>query len=507
MISAIRRFQENHYRLFSLILGLVFGFFCAFIASALANLLYTHFPVSYFYNDSNMFYYMGQRLVAGDKPYIDFYDHKGLYIVYYHALGILLGGRVGMLIVEGITFGLFFFWLLLIARYLKFNKYWTLFLCLTFTGLYAITAQNPNDVEPTLPFMGGALYFFIRGRNGRSYKDFLFANAFAGFTAGISLNIRPSDCLVSLSLVFGFFVYVLIDRSIGVKKKITTLLYHAAITLAFLIAASFPPLVHGVLGGFAKQMYEATIFSNFKYVDRVATGMLVTYCRVAIIAGLISVIIPTLIKIDELGKTYFLVTFAVALVQFLVQFLIAYYIHYALISVPSLGIFWFEIASHYKMGKPLKKGIAGLVLISNLIGLIALRINYHLTQKKVDESVSAFVVDTIKGEDKNKTLCYLATPSLYQENGLVSPWPDFAVQGNHQLINPTLSIPNLVDFLSNGGARYVILMEEPVFVDSVIDYVRLGKDLNGLKKEKKFEKVDDSSYEGGKYIDIYRYIG
>lgn len=52
--------------------------------------------------DNGVFLYAGQRLLAGDTPYVDFWDHKGPLIFYVNALGLLLGAgsRWGVWLLE-----------------------------------------------------------------------------------------------------------------------------------------------------------------------------------------------------------------------------------------------------------------------------------------------------------------------------------------------------------------------------------------------------------------------
>ena len=52
--------------------------------------------------DSNLFRYEASLWLAGRTPYLDFYDHKGLYHVAVDALGLLIGGgsRYGIFALE-----------------------------------------------------------------------------------------------------------------------------------------------------------------------------------------------------------------------------------------------------------------------------------------------------------------------------------------------------------------------------------------------------------------------
>ena len=54
-----------------------------------------------------MFLYAGQRLLLGDAPYVDLWDHKGPIIYYVNALGLLAGGGspVGVVALEYVSLG------------------------------------------------------------------------------------------------------------------------------------------------------------------------------------------------------------------------------------------------------------------------------------------------------------------------------------------------------------------------------------------------------------------
>src|SRR3989304_9694630 len=53
--------------------------------------------------DSGVFLYTGSRLLQGETPYLDVWDHKGPLIYFVNAVGVLLdpGGERGIWLLEG----------------------------------------------------------------------------------------------------------------------------------------------------------------------------------------------------------------------------------------------------------------------------------------------------------------------------------------------------------------------------------------------------------------------
>ena len=78
-------------------------------ASSIASPIYQNFRSDGFDNDPQYFLYIGRLMAEGQKPYIDIYDHKGLYIFYYYYLVNFLGGKIGLFVLELALYAVFYY--------------------------------------------------------------------------------------------------------------------------------------------------------------------------------------------------------------------------------------------------------------------------------------------------------------------------------------------------------------------------------------------------------------
>ena len=95
----IKNFINKHHTLYVIILSALISFLTILFASVTDSFIYPQLSCISYYNDATMFYIMGASLTKGYTPYVDIFDHKGLYIWYYNILAGVMG-RPGVFIVE-----------------------------------------------------------------------------------------------------------------------------------------------------------------------------------------------------------------------------------------------------------------------------------------------------------------------------------------------------------------------------------------------------------------------
>ena len=87
--------KNNHHLLYIALVSIVLGFLTMLTCSCVTSFIYKTMSCAPYYNDGAMFYLMGSYMAKGYTPYIEIFDHKGLYIFYLNAIGGVLG-RTGV---------------------------------------------------------------------------------------------------------------------------------------------------------------------------------------------------------------------------------------------------------------------------------------------------------------------------------------------------------------------------------------------------------------------------
>ena len=159
-----------------------------------------------YYNDPSTFVIMGKEMVDGKIPYVEIFDHKGLYIFYITALYAYLG-KFGIFLIMTLFITVSLVFLVLTLKELGYDDRTVLVGLLFFAALYTFFAQFPGDADVILMIGMIMLYFYIKGYKNEDESCYSIAAVFAGISAGIALNIRPSDAMLG----FAFMVFYLIN--------------------------------------------------------------------------------------------------------------------------------------------------------------------------------------------------------------------------------------------------------------------------------------------------------
>ena len=87
-IDKLKEFIKVHPYIYGLILSLFISLFASFFFFSSVSPIFSgakDFSYDVGSVDSNYFMYTGKRILAGDLPYIDFFDHKGVLVFYFNA--------------------------------------------------------------------------------------------------------------------------------------------------------------------------------------------------------------------------------------------------------------------------------------------------------------------------------------------------------------------------------------------------------------------------------------
>ena len=263
-LAKLKNFPKAHPHVAMLLAALLCAFFIELFASVSTSPLY---PAAYAYNDvsidPNFFLFAGQLLREGKTPYVDFFDHKGLYVFLLNAAGLSLNiGKFGVFLLQVVFYAATLTLLYEAMRELGYGKRGILTTtCLFFIGSVACYGGNHTG-EWLLPWGALIVFFFARAYARNSEKYYLLAVFAGGLQAGFSFNSRPSDAMWGLAVCLAYFIHYLRKQ-----KKDLGLLY--AIGLAFLgFALPFAVTIPmSIAGGYTETMIKAVIVQNIVYVS------------------------------------------------------------------------------------------------------------------------------------------------------------------------------------------------------------------------------------------------
>ena len=447
------------------------------LSCSLASFLYPHISMQPYYNDPSTFVIMGKEMVAGKTPYIEIFDHKGLYIFYVTALYAYLG-KFGIFLVMSIMMTISLIFFILTLRELNYGKRVTIVGLLLFTALYVFFAQFPGDAD--LVVMVGMImfYFYIKGYKNQNNKYYMLACILAGVSAGIALNIRPSDAMLG----FAFMVFYLVKRI--KEKKTAIMLRDAALCLGALILAALPAYLHAIAGGFLNEMVDAVFISNFRYLGSSSDKSLalVWTSRLIVLAIFASIFLLWFFKRKEyqFEESCFIVI--ISAIVFVIQFGIALFAHY-LISVSGFIVLAFMmVIQKYKLLDENKKSAKPLTYVTVFLFAISLLFNpaLYLSHYFKDLGDIDYIKENIsEAERKNHTFLFAVSPGLYLNTGINVIYPDFNAQTYHMALNKSFTEEDMANFVQSDVCHYFVFKNGDYDIAS-----RLMGDTNNWKVQK-----------------------
>jgi len=260
--------MSSHPRLFLFFLALVFSFFACFFFSGSTSFLYPANNADSICLDSNLFLYEASLWLMGKRPYLDFYDHKGLYHLAIDVIGIAIDGRYGVFLLQLLfdalsLFGLFLSFKLLHPNY----KLLAVLGGLLFAFFYAMGAGGNNEGEWVLPFVSLFASAYVFGIVQQKPRAFLLGSFAMGLDVGLALNSRPVDGIYGALGAFFFLIYSLKHR------QFLALLENALIAIAgcAIPFAIFYPLA--IAQGFEDLMVKAIFVQSFSYLLNSFSGI------------------------------------------------------------------------------------------------------------------------------------------------------------------------------------------------------------------------------------------
>lgn len=215
-------------------------------------------PFSLPSRDSGVFLYTGWRVLNGDVPYLDVWDHKPPVIYYLDAFGLWLtpGSPWGVWVVEvllmvlsaiigyGLLKNLFSFYTAVFSTFL-----WL------FSGFYLLAGGNLTT-EYALPSQFILLWLFYRGSQKPAFR---WTGLWIGIVSGILFFTRQNAIAIPVAIC----VYLIISRIVSRKLKglLTDMLYMGAgfVIVAVVFVGYF------AIQGALRQFWDVAFVYNFAY--------------------------------------------------------------------------------------------------------------------------------------------------------------------------------------------------------------------------------------------------
>lgn len=218
------------------------------------------------YRDSGMFLYTGWRILNGDLPYLNIWDHKPPVIYYINALGLALthNSRWGVWLIE---VGSLYIAAYIAYRLIKniFGQIPALMSSLFWLMSLVLILQGGNfTTEYTLPLQFLALWLFTKLDKYESQKSYFFliglVGAFAFFTKQTTIG-----------LWVGFFIYLAFYRLSQKQGRqyISEVLWMVLGGLSITLFVFIFFWANGVIS----QFWDAAFLYNFTYSSRIERSL------------------------------------------------------------------------------------------------------------------------------------------------------------------------------------------------------------------------------------------
>lgn len=242
--------------------------------------------------DSTIFKTMGQVILDGGVPYVDYFDHKGSLVYFIQALGILLfPGKWGMYVILSVTIA---------ASLMIWNKISRLFLepaiafIATLIPLYIMSAfvEDGNQVELWMLIpISLSIFIAVRYLLSEKTKHPYWYSLIYGLCFGIIFFIRPNDAVASIGgIMFGLFMYILF-----VQRDWKNAIYNALCFVLGILVITIPIASYFAYHNALYDAYMGIFGFNLLYFNqakpegmggRLMLGMVLLYALPTILACL-----------------------------------------------------------------------------------------------------------------------------------------------------------------------------------------------------------------------------
>lgn len=214
--------------------------------------------------DSGVFIYIGDKILAGQVPYRDIWDHKGPVIYFIDALGLALGGhsRWGIWALEFVS--LYFSALLchaILTRHYGIGP--AVLTTIAWLASIPLVLEGGNLTEEfalPLQFLALALYLVLDARQPDNPRNLLYF-VIIGILAALAFFLRPNIIGIPLTITIAVIVCGILNRQLREASLRVAFILVGFVIVAIALAAYF--YLNRAFGEFI----DAVFFYNSTYTS------------------------------------------------------------------------------------------------------------------------------------------------------------------------------------------------------------------------------------------------
>ena len=462
-------FLERKKVIFRVLIELIIAFSLSFLISLLSSdsisPVFGSFHGDSFSVDGVLFMYDAKAILAGKRPYLDVFDHKGLYHLGVNILGLLISETFGLLILETIFGGIALFVLFKALEKMDLSRL-EIAVAIGFFATLRLLIGGGNTIGIwLLPFATAYLYFYIRAIKEDKENYLYVGSIFIGIEMALALNSRPLDAIYAYGGVIWLFVYALKEH----KMKLFWMNVLVAFLIFLLICDIFA--IIAVSGGYFKEMAVATILENFIYIGRTKDFPLdQVFFRIgAGIHVILSFVFERLEKKWGAASSFKNFLFIGSLSIFIPCIFLGRYLSYLLCGLSFLSIwliFFLRSFPKEKMGFIIKTTLGSVFLLGAiLLGSLTPTLYYttgigdfSYSLNKMDEDALKEIIPE-EDRDGGKVFALDCSCAVYLSLDVISEERFYANQSWWALDNDTV-ISEVITFIETKEPKWLIVAKE-----------------------------------------------
>ena len=212
--------------------------------------------------DGVLFMYDAKAILQGKTPYLEVFDHKGLYHIGINILGLLINEAFGVFILEIIFQAITLFVVFEMLHMMEMSIIEKAVAIGFFLVLRLVIGGGNAIGTWLLPFVAAYLYFYSRALKESKDSYFIVGSIFLGIEIALALNSRLLDAVYSYGGLIWFLMYAIKNRKMKVFWMNALIAFgsFAIVTGVFVAVAAS--------GGYFAEMAEAALLENFIYIGR-----------------------------------------------------------------------------------------------------------------------------------------------------------------------------------------------------------------------------------------------
>ena len=422
----------------------------------------------YFKDDSALFMLIGKGMVHGKTVYADLFDHKGPILFFIEALGFLLGGRIGVWLIQciaGIVTILFTYgiWKLLQQSQQELKLIHLLSVLVGGYTIFFFTFWNGNfSEEYSLPFIAVSLYGFVKyamGAEQEAKHPWTQAVVYGISVSALSLiRINNAVSICAGVLVIGIYLIY--------KKEFKNIFQNIAGGLLGCAIVFVPVILYFCYKGALYEMLYATFLYNFKYASLVGhRSILEQLPRYAILylPVLISIILMVN-KVVKDRKNTKKVALLDAMILVMIGFNFAFllianmYVHYFTIYIPlyMLVLSRCLILDRKSWATKLFVVCAGGYFLLSLYSFGATFLRNHITGAEKEVHTTIYNdTQKIPVEEQDSVIGYNISASYYLHGDILPCYKYYTYQDWWSISNPSIK-EDFVTFLREDKPLWIL---------------------------------------------------